>query len=214
MYARRHRGDGSRVETQGPADLIVIAFPNDEHRAEDVLRELRSLKAEHLVDLEDAICVVRDNHGHTHLHQSLPAHAGGGMRRGAFWGLLVGIVLSVPFPGLGALYAAGVAAGSAVVGAGIGALTSRREDFGIDDHFAKHVGESLQPGSSAIFALVRRTSLDRVLPELAPFGGVLLQTTLSAEAQASLQEALAKKAVPEEAAGSAEPTGDGPSDGR
>ncbi len=36
------------------------------------------------------------------------------------------------------------------------------------------------------------TSLDRVLPELAPFGGVLLQTTLSEEAQAALEDALAK----------------------
>ena len=181
------------VETQGPADLIVIAFPGDQHRAEDVLRELRSLRAEHLIDLEDAVCVVRDEHGHTHLHQSSPAHSGAGARRGAFWGLLIGIVLSVPFPALGALYAAGVAAGSAALGAGIGMFTSRREDLGIDDHFAKHVGESLQPGSSAIFALVRRTSLDRVLPELAPFGGVLLQTTLSVDAQASLEEALASK---------------------
>ena len=180
------------MDVQGPADLIVIAFPGDEHRAEDVLRELRSLRAEHLVDLEDAICVVRNTHGHTHLHQSMPSHSGAGARRGAFWGLLVGIVLSVPFPGLGALYAAGVAAGSAVVGAGIGALTSHREDFGIDDQFARHVGESLQPGSSAIFALLRATPLESVLPELAPFGGVLLQTTLSPEAQASLQEALAE----------------------
>ena len=179
------------MDDQGPADLIVIAFPGDERRAEDVLRELRSLKAEHLVDLEDAICVTRDRHGHTHLHQSMPPHSGGG-RRGAFWGLLVGIVLSVPFPGLGVLYAAGVAASSAVVGAGIGMLTSRREDFGIDDHFAKHVGESLPPESSAIFALLRSISLDQVLPELSPFGGILLQTTLSAEAQAQLEEALTK----------------------
>jgi uncharacterized membrane protein len=178
------------VSDYASADLIVIAFPEDEHRAEAVVKELRSLRAEQLVDLEDAVCVARDKHGHTRLHQCLPSH-GGGARRGAFWGLLVGIVLSVPFPGLGVLAAAGLAAGSAVVGAGVGMLTSRREDFGIDDHFAKHVGDSLPPESSAIFALVREMSLDDVLPELAPFGGVLLQTTLSAEAQASLEAALA-----------------------
>lgn len=196
------------MDTSGPADLIVIAFPGDERRAEDVLRELRSLKAEHLVDLEDAIVVNRDKHGHVRLHQALPPH-GGGARRGAFWGLLVGIVLSVPFPALGALYAAGLAAGSAAVGAGIGIFRSRREDFGIDDNFAKNVGESLQPCSSAIFALLRFSSLDAVLPELAPFGGVLLQTTLSAEAQHALLDAPAKP-ITETRDGSADEIETGP----
>jgi uncharacterized membrane protein len=57
---------------------------------------------------------------------------------------------------------------------------------------------TLEPGSSAIFMLVRRVNLEKVLPELEPFGGKILKTSLTSE-----QEERLRKAVEQAEAGAA-----------
>ncbi|MEA2078719.1 MAG: DUF1269 domain-containing protein, partial [Pseudomonadota bacterium] len=52
------------------------------------------------------------------------------------------------------------------------------------------VGESLEPGQSALFILVVEATADKVLPEMAKFGGKVFQTSLSNEDEALLKEAL------------------------
>jgi len=81
---------------------------------------------------------------------------------------------------------------NAAKGASSGTLSSKLSDIGIDDNFAKQLGAQLQPGSSAIFILVRRATVDKVLPEVSKFGGTILQTSLSNDAQASLLAALSQ----------------------
>jgi uncharacterized membrane protein len=63
-------------------------------------------------------------------------------------------------------------------------------DYGIDDDFMRSLAAEIQPSSSAIFILVRRATMDRVEPELAKFGGKLLRTSLSREAEAKFQAML------------------------
>jgi uncharacterized membrane protein len=48
----------------------------------------------------------------------------------------------------------------------------------------------MPPGSSALFVVVRRVTTDKVVPELAKFGGTVLQTSLSLETETKLQQAL------------------------
>jgi uncharacterized membrane protein len=74
--------------------------------------------------------------------------------------------------------------------------TSRR----IDDNFMKVLAQELKPGSSALFILVRRMTPDKVISELARYGGKILQSTLTKEAERQLQQAL-------EAKGAAHPAG-------
>ena len=52
----------------------------------------------------------------------------------------------------------------------------------------KEMGEQLTPGSSALFVLVRKSTPDRVIPELRELGGKVFTTSLSKEQQ--LREAL------------------------
>jgi uncharacterized membrane protein len=54
----------------------------------------------------------------------------------------------------------------------------------------KELAESLHPGSSVLFVLVRSVTLDKVLDELKGTGGKVLKTSLSHEDQAKLQAAL------------------------
>ena len=42
----------------------------------------------------------------------------------------------------------------------------------------KELGETLTPGSSALFVLVRKVTPDKVLEEIAPFGGKVLRLSL------------------------------------
>ena len=44
--------------------------------------------------------------------------------------------------------------------------------------------------SSALFILVRRVNFDKVLPELKPFGGKLLKTSLTNDQEERLKKAL------------------------
>jgi uncharacterized membrane protein len=52
----------------------------------------------------------------------------------------------------------------------------------------RQVGEHLQPGSAAVFLLVRKATADKVVPALAQYGGRIIQTSLSTEAEEHLRE--------------------------
>ncbi|GAB4455357.1 MAG: DUF1269 domain-containing protein [Armatimonadaceae bacterium] len=157
------------------SELIAIAYP-DMHRASEVMATLGRLQVEHLVDLEDACVVTRDHDGKVRLQQALNLTASGALT-GAFWGTLIGVLFLSPFVGL-------------AVGAASGAAAGALSDIGINDDFMKSLGESLPPNSSAIFALVRKATPERVEEEIARHGGTILRTSLSREQEAELQAAL------------------------
>jgi len=157
------------------SNLIVVAYP-DEYRAAEVLASLRRLNSEYLIDLDDACYVTKDARGKLKLHQNTSL-TGAGAAWGGMWGLLIGLLFFVPFLGF-------------ALGAGLGALSGKLSDYGIDDRFAKQITASLQPNSSAIFMLVRRATPDKVVPEIAKFGGTILQTSLPKETEEKLQAAL------------------------
>lgn len=163
------------------SDLIALAF-EDEHRAAEVLNTLHRLQAEHLIDLDDAVVVVKNREGRLKLHQTHDLSAAGAAG-GAWWGLLLGIIFSLPVLGPGALALPFL---GALAGAAGGAIGGHFSDIGIDDRFIREVSAKLQPGSSAIFILVWKATLDEVLPELGRFEGTILHTSLSKEADEKL----------------------------
>jgi uncharacterized membrane protein len=70
-----------------------------------------------------------------------------------------------------------------------GALGGKFTDIGVDDKFIKEVGETIEPGHSALFLLVEKSTPDKVLPELQSFNATVLQTSLSDEDEQKLREA-------------------------
>jgi uncharacterized membrane protein len=150
-----------------------------------VLNELRKLQVEHLIDLEDACVVIRDDKGKAHLKQAVNL-AAAGAASGSIWGGLLGMLAGVIFlnPLLGWL-------SGAAVGAGMGALSGRLADYGINDEFIKSLGTTIKPGTSALFVLVRRATPDKVLPEVAKYHGTVLKTSLTKEQDERLRAALA-----------------------
>ena len=156
------------------ANLVAIAY-DDVDQAQQVTETLGQLMKEHSIELEDAVIVEHRADGKIKLHQ--PSMAGIGAASGALWGGLIGLIFFMPLLGV----AVGAASGAAA-----GALTDR----GIDDKFMKELGEKLPAGGAAVFVLVREATADKVVPEVAKFGGHVIQSSLSNEQETALQEAL------------------------
>jgi uncharacterized membrane protein len=64
--------------------------------------------------------------------------------------------------------------------------------MGIRKDFQDKVGELLTPGKAALFMVVKKVTEDRVLPEMAAFGGEILRTSLSVEDEEELAHELQK----------------------
>ena len=136
-----------------------------------------------LLTLEDAALATKDEKGKVKVKQTLEnAHTGSAAVWGGFWGLLIGLLFLAPiFWGL--------------MGALLGALLGKTTDIGIDNKFIKEVGDSLDPGGSALFMLVVEATPDKVLPELQKYGGTVYQTSLSNEDEENLKKALEHEQV-------------------
>ena len=158
------------------SDLIVIGFP-DEFKADEVLLDLRKMEREYLIDLEDAAIVVKKKDGKVKIKQTQELVTGGALS-GGFWGLLIGLMFFEPILG--------------ILGAAVGALSGALTDIGIDDNFIQELGNTIEPGTSAIFVLVRKSTPDKVLDDLSKFEGKVPRTSLSREDEAQLQAVLTK----------------------
>ncbi|HML59692.1 DUF1269 domain-containing protein [Solidesulfovibrio sp.] len=161
------------------SDLIVVGY-DDAFKAEEVRLKLLKMQKEYLVDLEDAVVAVKDKDGKVKLRQMYHMAASGAIG-GGFWGALIGLIFMMPVLG-------------AVVGAASGAAAGALSDVGIDDDFMKKLAETLTPGSSVLFVLIRKMTEDKVLDELKGTGGKVLQTSLSHDDEAKLKDALAAAA--------------------
>jgi uncharacterized membrane protein len=157
------------------SDLIAVAY-DDRETAERVRDELASLTREHVIEIEDAVVVTRDEKGKVKLHQTVNP-AGAGAAGGALWGGLIGLIFLAPLLG-------------AAIGAAVGGASGAATDLGVDDRFMKELGQNLPEGGAALFVLVRQATPDKVLPRISGYGGRVIQSSLSAEAEGKLQEAL------------------------
>lgn len=159
--------------------LVVTVF-NDETTAFEMRAALAKMQKEYLIDMEDAVVVTKDDQGKAKLHQAVNLTAAGAVG-GSFWGMLVGMIFLNPLLGL-------------AVGAGAGALSGALTDVGIDDTMMKELAASFQPGTSALFVLVRKATGDKVLEGLKPFAGKgkVFRTSLTKDSEEALRAVLEK----------------------
>lgn len=159
------------------SDLIVITYDN-EQSGRDAFASLSDMQKMQIITLEDAAFAIKTDKGKVKIKQTLEnQYTGAAAVWGGFWGLLIGLLLMSPiFLG--------------VIGALLGAALGKAVDIGIDNKFIKEVGDSLDPGGSALFLLVMQATPDKALAELEKYGGQVFQTSLSAEDEAHLRAAL------------------------
>jgi uncharacterized membrane protein len=156
------------------SNLVVLAFDSPDE-AGTVLESLRQQAKGGMISIDDTAVVVKEEDGKVHIDNQVSK----GTWAGTGLGALVGILLGGLFAPIGGL----------LLGAGGGALVARLMDLGVDGNFVKDVSEHLQPGTSALFVLGKGDPA-ATLGVLRQYEGKVLQTTLSAEAEANLKEAL------------------------
>ncbi|HEY4161141.1 MAG TPA: DUF1269 domain-containing protein [Candidatus Saccharimonadales bacterium] len=158
------------------ANLFVLAF-KDEDSAARALKEAESLQKQKLITVDDAAVAVHHQNGKVKIRQA-KSLAGAGALGGAFWGMLFGLIFFVPFAGM-------------ALGAATGALMGKLSDYGIDDKFIQSVSNQVTPGTSALFLLAHGAQKEKVIAALKPYGGELIQSSLSPQQEEELKEALA-----------------------
>ncbi|MCP2343039.1 DUF1269 domain-containing protein [Actinomadura rupiterrae] len=163
------------------SDLVAIAY-DDVQTAQLVRERVLDLQKQHVIEVSDAVVVERRQDGRIKLHQAVHTVAGGAAG-GALWGGLIGLIFLQPLLG-------------AAIGGATGAAVGAATDIGVDDAFMRRLAEGLRPGAAALFLLVEKSTPDKVLPEVAPFGGQVIQTSLSKDQEAHLRDALRHHPVP------------------
>jgi len=96
---------------------------------------------------------------------------------GAFWGLLVGAMVTIPVLGIAA-------------GAGIGALAKATEKLGITEDQLATIGRELTPGTSALFIVTQEADLDRLGERMRGMHMKLVETNLTDVERSMVTEAL------------------------
>jgi uncharacterized membrane protein len=164
------------------SDLVFISFPTEE-KAEEVRQKILGMQKEYLIELQDAVVVVKTPDGKIKLNQLMNTTATGALS-GAVWGALVGMLFLMPLVGT-------------AIGAASGALAGKLTDAGIDDQFMKEAANVLQPGTAGLFLLIEKMTADKVLHDLRGVGGTVLRTSFDRAQEAALREALAAHAATE-----------------
>lgn len=154
--------------------LLVIAFDHfDDARA--AMAGLRTLERDGQVSFEDTAIVERDPDGTAHVRNEVS----GTTETGAAIGAVIGGLVTFVFP------LAGIA-----LGAALGALVGRSLDRGVSNTFVDEIAQTLRPGRSALFLVVRKSNIDAVMAALRQFRGDVIQTTLDTEVDDALRQAL------------------------
>ncbi len=156
--------------------LAVVAYP-DFATARRVRQELVEAVREGHAHLEDAVVVERTLDGEVKLHH-LKNAAAGGAAVGAAGGALIGLLFLAPLLGM-------------AVGAVSGGVGSMLADDGVDDVFMTDLGARLQPGAAALIVLGSTDARDEIIERVKPYGGEVLQASLSSRELKRLREALA-----------------------
>jgi uncharacterized membrane protein len=154
--------------------LIVIAFDHFGD-ARTAMSGLRSLEREGRIRFEDTAIVERDPDGTAHVKNEVS----GTTETAAVVGAVLGGFLTFLFPPLGA-----------AIGAAIGAAVGAAMDTGVSPKFVDEVKTTLRPGRSALFLVVKQSDADAVLAALRPSTGDVIQTTLDADTEEALRQAL------------------------
>ncbi len=156
------------------SSLIAIAY-RDTATALKVRDRLIGMRKEHLVPLADAAVVEKRRDGTVKLHQ---VHGAGiGAAWGLLWGGLIGVLLFVPLLG-------------AVLDAGAGPAAGALNEHGADERSLKELSAALRPGGAALFLLLTHNTPEKVLPEIAEYGGEVVHTALSGMQETHLREAV------------------------
>jgi uncharacterized membrane protein len=156
--------------TDNPVQVFIAAFETEDGAAA-ALKDFRAMDREGSIVLIDGAVVTRGTDGKVHFEETADPSGKKWAKRGAIAGGLVGLI----FP-------PSLIVGAAVGGAG-GGIWGKIRDKGFKDEDLKALGESLEPGTSAIIAIAEDRMIERLERGLTGYQNIA-RHALSAEAAA------------------------------
>ena len=160
------------------SNLVVITFadPDEAAKLHDTLQS--GQKADY-ISLEDMAVITKDEEGEVHVTNEVDR----GVKVGAVGGGLLGLLIAGIFFPIGGL----------VLGAAGGALIGKMVAPGVDTKMIEGVKNDMQPGTSALFFLVREANPDAAIAALKPYKGKVYATSLPLEAEEQVRAVLKKR---------------------
>ncbi|WP_127503100.1 DUF1269 domain-containing protein [Actinoplanes solisilvae] len=158
------------------SDLIILGYDNHD-TATRAYEEVQRLQNDHIVDLTGLAVVTVDDKGKSHV-ETPGKVVSGSAAGGALWGMLLGLLFLVPIGGL-------------LLGGAMGALMGKLGKSGIDASFRERVQGMLTPGRAAVVIMATKITEDKFGSAMKPYGGEVLQTSLSTEDEKELAGELA-----------------------
>ena len=172
---------GSPVDYSGDITKDYSTFKHSEQQATWAFKEIEKLVKEGKMTVESGTIVVKEEGGKVKLRKSSEWTAKSGARRGAFWGLLVGLIFAGPLLGL-------------LGGLGLGALLGGKKHQPIDRDFMKELGESMKQNEAALFLLIEEGDA-ATLEQLRSFDATLYTTVLTDDAREAIEHATKNEEV-------------------
>jgi len=161
--------------TQAPPTQVILAAFKDENGADLALEQLKAAKKEHLIAVPNVAVLRKDKQGKLHVKEPTDMGAGRGAAIGGVLGGLTGLVF-------------GPVGLALVGGAAVGGIIARLHDSGFKDDRLRQLGENLQPGTSAILAVIEHIWVTELEAELQKAGADVVTEQLGADIAAQLKE--------------------------
>ena len=166
---------GDPIDHSGDITKDYSTFKQSEKQATWAFKEIERLVKEGKMTVESGTVVVKEEGGKVSLKKTSEWTAKSGARRGAFWGLLVGLIFAGPLLGL-------------LGGLGLGALLGGKKHQPIDRDFMKQLGESMKQNEAALFMLIEEGDA-ATLEQLQSFDATLYTTVLTDDAKEAIEHA-------------------------
>ena len=157
------------------SELIIIGY-DDHATAEAAQARVLQLQKDFVIDLSGLAVVRVDDDGKKHI-DTPGSIVGVSATSGALWGMIIGLLFLVPGVGL-------------LVGGAWGALAGLAGKAGINRGLRERVDGLLTPGKSALVVMAKKLTEDKFAAAMAEFGGTVLKTSLSDEAENELVQEL------------------------
>jgi uncharacterized membrane protein len=157
------------------SELIIIGY-DEPDSARKAYEEVLVLQRDFVVTLNGLAVVTVDEDGKKRV-ETPNKIVGASAASGAIWGAIVGILFLTP--GIGLLF-----------GGAVGALMGKLSKSGVNKDFKARVEGMLQPGKAALVLMASKVTEDKFIAAMKPFGGTVLQTSLSEEDEKELAEEL------------------------
>ncbi|WP_158602855.1 DUF1269 domain-containing protein [Jiangella rhizosphaerae] len=152
---------------------VFVAVFGTEDEAGEALEDFRTMDRQGTIELVDAVVVVRRADGKVAFQETADPGGRTWAKRGAVAGGLVGLIFP---PGLLV---------SAAVGAAGGGIWGTVRDKGVRDEDLRAIGDSLEPGTSAIIAVAEDRVIERLRAGLEGYRSIA-RHAVSAEAAAAV----------------------------